>query len=172
MGGTARAANACEVPRRSLAESQMVTMEPRHPVVKAVSDYWNSKRGARSMPARADLDPCDIPGLLPNLLLIDVAHNPLDFRYRLVGTIVDYHLREPRTGQWMSSIPHQCAGSVIWSTLESVVTRKVPVASTIPYVGPHADYMLSEDIILPLSDDDVSVNMLLVAVAYVAKDER
>ena len=150
----------------------MVTMQPRHPVVKAVANYWDAKRGPRPMPARADLDPCDIPELLPNLLLIDVAHDPLDFRYRLVGTIVDYHLREPRSGQWMSAIPHQRKGSVIWATLESVVTRKVPVVSTIPYVGPHADYKLSEDIILPLSDDGDTVNMLLVAVAYVAKDEQ
>lgn len=150
----------------------MIVMQPRHPVVKAVARYWHEKRGMRAMPARADLDPCDIPALLPHLLLLDVAQDPLDFRYRLIGTVVDYHLREPRTGQWLSTIRHQSRGSVMWATLESVVTRKTPVVSTIPYVGPHADFKLSEDIILPLSDDGCTVNMMLVAVAYVAKERR
>jgi hypothetical protein len=52
-------------------------------------EYWLGKgRGAgKAMPARADIDPLDIPALLANVFLIDVVPgNPRRFRFRLVGT--------------------------------------------------------------------------------------
>ena len=48
--------------------------------------YWDAKRGARSMPARADLEPAEIPVLLPYLMI--VGKDGDQFRYRLVGTAV------------------------------------------------------------------------------------
>jgi hypothetical protein len=46
--------------------------------------YWLSKRGARVMPARTDIDPADIPQLLPYLTIAEKAGD--QFRYRLKGT--------------------------------------------------------------------------------------
>jgi hypothetical protein len=40
------------------------------------------------MPSRADLDPTEIPHLLPNLILNDVERDPLRFRIRLEGTAI------------------------------------------------------------------------------------
>ncbi|MEZ5667468.1 MAG: PAS domain-containing protein [Alphaproteobacteria bacterium] len=134
--------------------------------------YWQGKRAGRAMPSRCDLDPCEIPKLLPNLILFDVRWNPLDFRYRLVGTHLDYHMSEPRTGQWVSAIAHQSRGSVFWNALETVALSREPMSSSIPYVGPHRDYKRAEDIIMPLSDDDATVNMLFVAVAFLKKEDE
>ncbi len=33
--------------------------------------YWRATRGHRMMPARGDLNPGDIPTLLPHLILVD-----------------------------------------------------------------------------------------------------
>ena len=53
-------------------------------------DYWESRRLDRAAPRRSDIDPLDLPPLLlPHVLLIDVRHDPLDFRYRLAGTAAD-----------------------------------------------------------------------------------
>ena len=49
-------------------------------------DYWHDIRGTRAMPARADIDPLELKGLLGWLLLIDVEWSPLRFRFRLIGT--------------------------------------------------------------------------------------
>lgn len=49
-------------------------------------EYWREKRGARKMPARADIEPADIPELLPDITLVDVLGEAPHFRYRLVGT--------------------------------------------------------------------------------------
>jgi hypothetical protein len=37
-----------------------------HERVRAIYRYWDSKRNGRLMPRRADLDPVDIPKLLPD----------------------------------------------------------------------------------------------------------
>ena len=48
--------------------------------------YWDSIRHGKSMPGRQDIDPGDIPAMLPFVFLVDVVDEGDDFRYRLVGT--------------------------------------------------------------------------------------
>lgn len=129
-------------------------------------DYWMKLRGDRSMPARSDIDPLDIRDILPHVLLLDVAHDPLDFRYRLIGTKVVSHLNNNHSGKWMSEIPHQKPPSVIWSSCAAVVTEKLPMTTEIPYMGRNKDFAVGEDIVMPLSNDDDLVNMLFVSVDF------
>lgn len=70
-----------EPPRRqpSLAEFDA-------PRVEALAAYWEARRAGRSFPSRADIDPLDIPGLLPDLVLLDVLPAPESYRVRLFGT--------------------------------------------------------------------------------------
>ena len=60
--------------------------------VQRLHEYWRAKSGADDpVPRRRDIDPVELPDLLPNLMLVDVERNPLRFRYRLVGTrVVDF----------------------------------------------------------------------------------
>ncbi len=50
--------------------------------------YWRSIAKADALPARRDMDPVDIPTIIPWMFLIDVlrADDTLDFRFRLIGT--------------------------------------------------------------------------------------
>jgi hypothetical protein len=121
------------------------------------------------MPGPDDLDPAEIPLLLPNVFLIDVLRDPLDFRDRLIGTAVEQYMKRPMTGLHLRELPHQQPGSIIWSTLESVVLDPRPVSSRAPYKGPHKDDKVSEDMIMPLSDDGETVNMLFATAAYSAR---
>ena len=41
--------------------------------------YWQSKLNGREMPSRADLDPVEIPELLPYVALIEVHWEPRCF---------------------------------------------------------------------------------------------
>src|ERR1044072_3402441 len=50
--------------------------------------YWQRKCGERHMPRRADIDPIEIPELLPFIRLVDVVA-PGQYRYRVVGTEVE-----------------------------------------------------------------------------------
>ena len=55
------------------------------PSVEAGFDYWASLLNGRRFPARREIDPTAIPRQLLKISLIDVSHDPLDFRIRLVG---------------------------------------------------------------------------------------
>ncbi|MFN3461547.1 MAG: PAS domain-containing protein [Oceanibaculum sp.] len=47
--------------------------------------YWCAKRKGRPMPARADIDPTEIPWALPQIFLVDYTPES-GFCYRLAGT--------------------------------------------------------------------------------------
>jgi PAS domain len=55
------------------------------PSVHAFHDYWQSLRGTRRFPAKAEIDVTAIPRLAPGLILLKVFRDPLDFEYRIIG---------------------------------------------------------------------------------------
>jgi hypothetical protein len=64
---------------------------PSDPVLMRLFDYWNAKRGGRQMPRRADIDPIELRGLLPYVVLCDVVDPARLFRVRVIGqAIVDF----------------------------------------------------------------------------------
>jgi hypothetical protein len=63
--------------------------------------YWLAQRGPRAMPARSDLNPGDIPALLPHLMLVDKVADC--FRYRLIGTGVTREVGHDATGSFVGS---------------------------------------------------------------------
>jgi hypothetical protein len=58
--------------------------------------YWLAKRAGCRMPARRDLDPCDIPKLLPYVMIVEKVDDR--FRWRLVGTAVAQEAGRDLTG--------------------------------------------------------------------------
>lgn len=70
-------------------EFDAIMAAPEHADLAAFLAYWQSKRTDQRPPLRADIDPVEIPKLLPNVLLIDVIGQPAyDFHYRLLGTAI------------------------------------------------------------------------------------
>lgn len=135
-------------------------------IVSAVFDYWQGKRAGRRMPARRNLDPLDIPRLLPWLMLTDVLRDPLDFRYRLIGTEVAARARRDYTGCRFSELAHAGPSSQIWKDRVQVVESRQPVFVTPPYTGGDEAVKTVSGIHMPLSDDDETVNMILTVVSF------
>jgi hypothetical protein len=138
-------------------------------------DYWETKRGARAMPARADLDPIEMKSILPNVVLMDVLRDhkpgwPLDFRYRLMGSTVDAHMSRRFTGLCMSELPQQQPGSEMWQNFSAVTTEAQPRFNRVPYVGPHRDFLSVIDLVMPLSNDGRTVNMLISIVDFIPRE--
>jgi hypothetical protein len=123
-------------------------------------DYWDSKRAGRRMPARRDIEPTEILELLPYVVLIDVRRDPLDFRYRLVGTAVAARFGHDHTGAHFSALPQQSQGSEVWKTATRILQEKRPIVSHIPYVGYNSWIQNYRDISMPLSEDNDTVNMI------------
>ena len=116
------------------------------------------------MPSRVDIDPVDIPALLPYVMLIDVVE-PLDFRYRLIGTEARSVMRRNYTGQFFSEIEGKDASSILWQGCEVVVRGKQPLSLSPPYVGSET-LRECENVLLPLSDNRVDVTMIFKVISF------
>lgn len=118
------------------------------------------------MPRRGDIDPVDIPALLPNLLLIDVEPEPLRFRYRLVGTrIVSYRqsLQVPdHTGRYVDDVAHHFGADQVIQQFANCVRSRGPVLCSGRFTFDSGASGGWERLTLPLSEDDGRVTMLLV----------
>jgi hypothetical protein len=54
-------------------------------VLRQFLNHWVAKRGDRPCPDEADLDPALIAAILPDLVIMDAADDPLDIGFRYVG---------------------------------------------------------------------------------------
>ena len=90
--------------------ASLVLDDPR---LKRFHDYWQSRRRGDLLPGRKDIDPLDIPDLLPRVSLLDVirAGDTLRYRFRLVGTAVVRITGREHTGAFMDAVfePHDVA---------------------------------------------------------------
>jgi hypothetical protein len=125
--------------------------------------YWLAKRGQRRMPSRWDIEPTEIPRLLRNLMLVDVFYNPIRFRYRLIGTNVVDATGENRTGKCFDSVDFFAANPIVREQYATVVSTGEPVHSLEPFyrLDTRREYEV-ERLLLPLSSDGVTVDMILV----------
>ncbi|MBT5109235.1 MAG: PAS domain-containing protein [Rhodospirillaceae bacterium] len=120
--------------------------------------YWNSLRNGRRMPARSDMDPLDIPRLLRYIQLIDVSLDPLEFRYRLVGTRLVDRLGVELTGKQVGNIDS------ILDDYREVVSQQTYKYSQARLTNPKEDDKVEETVYLPFSDDGETVNIIMVCI--------
>lgn len=140
------------------------------PILQDGYSYWHSKKAGGRLPRRVDIDPVEIPRLMPHVVLLDVRREPeTDFKYRLIGTYVAENLYNDHTGSSFSEIEHQKAPSQIWQNCCRVVETGDAFIAGTPYVGPHQEFRRVEDVILPLADDGETVDCLLVFIEYMRR---
>jgi len=134
-----------------------------HPDTRVLYDYWLGKCGARRMPARSDLDPTEIPRtVLPGVSLVDVVPDARRYVYRLVGTgDVDVRGQDPTGRSVMEGFFAPSAENAL-SCYDRVVTTRAPFLDPLHFTAPTGRHVTEETIFLPLSDDGLNVNMILV----------
>lgn len=132
------------------------------PSFRTLLDLWQAKRGDRRAPARADFDPKELLDLLPHLLLIDVHHDPPDFRYRLAGTRTrDIHGVE-LTGRSVLDIVPGDQGRLVWNDLCEMLERWEPQHVRLRFVNSRGQVRAYQVLRLPLSQDGSRVDMVMV----------
>lgn len=133
--------------------------------------YWSEKRGSRRAPTRGDLDPLEIPDLLPIVNLIDVLHDPLRFRHRLIGTQVVEVLNRDATGQYVDETLYGSATAEILASLERLTTECRPFRRRSVPSWNGQEWLAHESVELPLVDDDGRVVMILRANSFTRLEE-
>lgn len=72
------------------------------PALRDLYLYWLEKWQGARMPARADIEPLEIPTLLPVVYLVDIEGDPRRFRFRLIGTRIVAWFGRDLTGGYLS----------------------------------------------------------------------
>ncbi|MBI3708459.1 MAG: PAS domain-containing protein [Proteobacteria bacterium] len=137
----------------------------RHPDLRRLYEYWDARRAGRACPARQEIDPLDLKYAIGHLMLIDVLRDPLQFRYRLIGTHVTQRMGCDLTGKTVDEVPDPAYREQIRKSFGAVVESGRPSLSH--YERPIRGQPRRFEVLrLPLSDDGATVNMLLVAAMY------
>jgi hypothetical protein len=123
--------------------------------------YWKGQCGNRRMPARSDIDPLDVSGLLPFVFLVDVLSDPRDFRFRLAGTHFRDFVGREVTGLAIGEMFPPAFNAEVLFHWSACVDRGAPAVGSGRLWVPERDHVGWESIVCPLSPDGTSVNMLL-----------
>src|SRR5262249_21194045 len=145
------------------------------PELKEVRDYWLAKCAGRAMPRRADIDPAELRQHLPFLSLLDVLPETKDFRFRLLGTAFAEIIGHNSTGKTVREVYEPIDREVMQWMLDSynaVVTSKRPVFKRGSLRAVEKDFIYSEAIHMPLSEDGETVSIVFGRTRFVAAERR
>lgn len=131
-------------------------------IVRQLYFYWQARRRGSHPPCRADIDPIDIPNLLPFLTIVEVVPDARRYVYRLVGTReVEVRGNDP-TGKSVAEAFYGPSVEDGHKFYDRVVATMAPVYDDSPYVNFDGRYNDDEMLFLPLSEDGIAVSRILL----------
>jgi hypothetical protein len=141
----------------------------QHPVLDFLKTYWDTKRGPRAMPSRADIKPADMKEHLGWIILLDALPDFSDFRYRTIGTRVTQYFLADSTGKTLS----EAFGAFGEAAVNGVIAVHRKAAQDQVVVRAYGgagwlgrSFLDFDALFLPLSDDGIAANMILSAFTF------
>ncbi len=113
-------------------------------------------------PSRKDIKATDLRNRMAHIAILDVETDPVDFRYRLIGTRLCEFLYRDYTGNSLSELEGKGPGSEIWAIYDQIVAKGDPLYCEVPYVGPKADFKQASSLFLPLASDHNTIDKIMV----------
>ncbi|HEV2302302.1 MAG TPA: PAS domain-containing protein [Stellaceae bacterium] len=135
--------------------------------------YWRRKCAGRAMPGRADIDPVEIPKLLPHVMLVDVL-GPGRYRYRLIGTENAIEHGINATGLDLEDVltgPDYRAH--VLNLYDECVAARRPLYSESLFLSPQSQIVErhTKVLFMPLSEDGETVSIVFVIQVFVHRDQ-
>lgn len=139
----------------------------QHPRLDGLYRYWLKKRGdGRRMPARRDMLPEEMREFLGYIVLIDVTEPPRRFRFRLVGTEISSAYGRDMTGLYVDDVTNPAYREMLLDHYGRAAGGGEPVLHRLRFVEwPGKTHELVR-LILPLSEDGQTVNMLILISSF------
>ncbi|HVJ35323.1 MAG TPA: PAS domain-containing protein [Terriglobia bacterium] len=123
--------------------------------------YWQEKRGSRGMPRRSDIDPLDLSFCLGYLCLVEIEDDhSLRFRFRVDGSHCVEISGIEMTGRYVDEIPQSEYRTITENAYRQIFLTKAPHFYLDDEIWDNRRYRI-EGLLLPLSDDGKTVNMLI-----------
>ncbi|MCR9070332.1 MAG: PAS domain-containing protein [Alphaproteobacteria bacterium] len=137
------------------------------PRIRRAYTYWSEKQRGAALPARADIDPSDIPTVLPHMTLVERDADTGRMRYRLFGSaLVDLIGRDP-TGQYLDEVYPDFNGSPSKIYREQVFDMGKPSHRIgRPTLRFAKDFYSVERLYLPLAEDGRNVDMVIGVLVF------
>jgi hypothetical protein len=142
--------------------------EPRSPLtdlrLEQAYGYWLAKAAGRAMPTRGDIEPTEIPKLLPDVMLVERLDNGR-YRYRLIGTENTRAHGVNATGRFLDEVlpGPDYAAHVLALYDECVRARRALYSECLFFTPLQRDPERHTKVLfMPLSSDGKTVNMLFV----------
>ena len=141
------------------------------PRLSRFHDYWLGKCRPGRLPSRADIDPVDIPDLLPWIMLIDPVAGPdgYRFRMRLIGTGIVARAGRDATGRFYDEM----LSKRDVARFSAIYTEVIKTGRPHHY---HSDIDINrlegrehiryERLLCPLASDGTNVDMLAAIVVF------
>lgn len=137
------------------------------PKIRALYDYWRSIHPGGGLPGRRHFDPVDIPTLLSHLWMIDVAREPLRFRFRLLGTEIVKFTGRDDTGRWLDEVYPGFAHSAAYGFYRDCVDSGRPNhRKGVALSRASQRSVAAEQLTLPLAANGRDVDILLIMTLY------
>jgi hypothetical protein len=131
--------------------------------LRALYTYWQELRCGGPCPARADIDPSAIVGVLSDIALFDVEDSPRRYRIRLMGARIVSWYGCDLTGSYLDEIDLGDGPGITFSILDEVVDRIVPGHMTGAYTKQDGLTIRYERLFMPLSSNGGAVDMVIGA---------
>jgi hypothetical protein len=138
------------------------------PLQRQMYAYWQQKRGVRRMPARADIDPTEIPRLLPNILISEyVAEAGLErWRYRLAGTAVAAAFGRDPTGRFADELTKGDYRAFIERIHRVVREEQRALFCESEYTGAREPRMSAKRLLLPVTTDGRHADQIITLLVF------
>ena len=138
------------------------------PLHRQMYAYWQQKCGSRRMPSRADIDPTEIPRLLPNLLISEhVSEGGIPrWRYRLAGTAVAAAFGRNPTGHYVDELTKGAYREFIERIHRVVREEQRAVFCASEYTGARDLCMSAKRLLLPLTTDGRQVDQIITLLVF------
>ena len=147
-----------------------------HEKTAAFLAYYRRQTPPDRLPGRQQIDPLDIPQLLPGVWLVDVLRpepRALRFRYRLLGSRVAQIFKSDATKKYLDEVHGDFATNAMRGFLEEVATNALPHwRRGRPFAWPSQDVVMLERVYLPLSADGATVDMIFALTLFTLPDGR
>lgn len=129
---------------------------------------WTAAREASgaALPPREFADPFELREHLGYLQLVDVVHDPVRFRYRLIGTRITALAGRDSTGRWFQDLYSPQFLDEAFKTYRWVVAEKQPLRVSATWQHVDKGHIRYEALDLPLSADGRTVDLILTRMAF------
>ncbi len=134
--------------------------------LRELYEYWRSKHRGDRLPARADVDPLDIPRLLKHIAILEVVGEAEDFVFALAGSRIEEVHGRALKGVSLRQLQEEFKVSPSVRRCLDAVNSREPQFQRTSLTEFGKAYWACRRLILPLSSDGERVDALLMGAVF------